>query len=207
MLKGFDTSAYPGDRTMLVLKQYFDFCAFYLGPAPSHQDAGWMGKLPSLRSMKYKLLPIFVGQQVTGPGSKAPSASQGVIDAKRATWLMLGAGFNHGSPVYLDMENGPPYPATEAAYVSAWVDEVRALGFTPGVYCSHLLSAKLPKNVLIWDFKVPTTDRTFMTLPQNTPPEIPPGLSARQYLQNVVLRGTGILVDMDSAPDASGLAS
>lgn len=207
MLKGFDTSAYPGDSTMQTLKKDFDFCAFYLGPAPSHQNNGWMVKLGTLRIMKYKFLPIFVGQQVTGPGSKQPSTATGIADAKKTAQLMSSAGFNHGSPVYLDLENGPPYPAAEAAYVVAWVDEIRALGFTPGVYCSHLLSAKLPPHVLIWDFKVPTTDRTFMTLPQGYPPEIPPGLAARQYLQNVVLRGTGILVDMDQAPDASGLAS
>lgn len=207
MLKGFDCSAYPGDSTMLTLRSYFQFCALYLGPAPSHQNTGWMNKLTTLRAMKYKFLPIFVGQQVTGPGSKKPSTAQGIIDAKLAARLMSNAGFNHGSPVYLDLENGPPYPQAESDYVTAWVHEVQALGFTPGVYCSHLLTSKLPKGVLIWDFKVPTTERTFMSLPQNMPPELPAGLKARQYLQNVVLRGTGILVDMDQAPDETGLAS
>lgn len=207
MLVGFDCSAYPGDSTMNTLRKDFAFCGFYLAPAPSHGNAGWMNKLSTLRNIKYKFLPIFVGQQVTGPGSKAPSTAMGITDAKKTVQLMLNAGFNHGSPVYLDLENGPPYPQVEAAYVTAWADEVKALGFIPGVYCSHMLEADLPKGVLIWDFKIPTTARTYMTLPANYPPQIPQGLAARQYQQNVVLRGTGILVDLDQAFDASGLAS
>lgn len=206
MLTGFDCSAYPGDTTMQTLKKDFAFCGFYLAPAPSHGNTGWMNKLSTLRNMKYKLAPIFVGQQVIGPGSKQPSQSNGIADAKKAAQLMSSAGFNHGSPVYLDLENGPPYTTLESQYVTAWVGEVLALGFTPGVYASHLLTGKLP-HALIWDFKIPTTDRTFMTPPINYPPELPAGISIRQYLQNVVLRGTGILVDMNQAPDASGLAS
>lgn len=206
MLTGFDCSAYPGDTTMQTLKKDFAFCGFYLAPAPSHGNMGWMHKLSTLRNMKYKLAPIFVGQQVIGPGSKAPSTAQGTIDAKKTAQLMSNAGFNHGSPVYLDLENGPPYPMLESQYATAWVDEVRALGYTPGVYASHLLTAKLP-HALVWDFKIPTTDRTFQTLPQGYPPELPSGINVRQYRQNVVLRGTGILVDLNQAPDATGLAS
>jgi hypothetical protein len=207
MLTGFDCSAYPGDTTMQTLKKDFAFCGFYLAPAPSHGNTGWMNKLSTLRNMKYKFLPIFVGQQVIGPGSKQPSAANGIADAKKTAQLMLSAGFNHGSPVYLDLENGPPYTLLESQYTTAWVDEVAALGFIPGIYASHLLTPHLPTKALIWDFKIPTTARTFMTLPMNYPPELPAGLAARQYLQNVVLRGTGILVDINQAPDATGLAS
>jgi hypothetical protein len=120
---------------------------------------------------------------------------------------MLNAGFNHGSPVYLDLENGPPYPAKESVYVNAWADEVRALGFIPGIYASHLLTNMLPTGTLNWDFKIPTTARTFETLPAEYPPALPAGINIRQYRQNVVLRGTGILVDLNQAPDATGLAS
>lgn len=209
MLTGFDCSAYPGDTTMQTLRKDFAFCGFYLAPAPSHQNAGWMVKLSTLRNMKYKFCPIFVGQQVIGPGSKMPSAAQGITDAKKTALLMSNAGFNHGSPVYLDLENGAPYPIAESQYVKAWVDEVRALGFEPGVYCSHVLQPTVSKEneALIWDFRVPTTSRTYQTLPMAYPPEIPEGVSIRQYRQNVVLRGTGLLVDLDQAHDASGLAS
>lgn len=207
MLVGFDTSAYPGDSTMNELRKDFSFCGFYLGPAPSHQNAGWMNKLSTLRNMKFKFAPIFVGQQTIGPGSKVPSNANGIADAKRTTQLMSNAGFNHGSPVYLDLENGPPYTSPEAIYVKAWVDEVRALGFVPGVYCSHLLTAQVAHTgALLWDFQIPTTARTYQKLPMDYPPEATVG-KIRQYRQNVVLRGTGILVDLDQAHDATGLAS
>src|SRR6266566_10150723 len=42
MLRGFDTSAYPGDAVMTLLRPSFDFCGFYLAPAPSHNNASWM---------------------------------------------------------------------------------------------------------------------------------------------------------------------
>lgn len=207
MLTGFDCSAYPGDSTMQELRKDFAFCGFYLGPAPSHQNAGWMVKLSTLRNMKYKFAPIFVGQQTIGPGSKVPSGSNGIVDAKKTALLMSNAGFNHGSPVYLDLENGPPYTPLEAAYVEAWVEEVGALGFLPGVYASHLLTSKVPLGALHWDFKVPTTAKTYQPLPMDYPPEAPSNVKIRQFRQNVVLRGTGILVDLDQAHDASGLAS
>jgi hypothetical protein len=207
MLRGFDTSAYPGNSTMQALRQFFDFTGVYLGPAPSHQNTGWMTEIPTLRQMGYRMLPVFVGQQVIGPGAKNPSVANGILDAKRAAQLMASAGFNHLAPVYLDLENGAPMPQLERDYVAAWVSEVRALGYAPGVYCSHVLSTLVvPLKCLIWDFHVPTTDRTYQVLPQDAPPPLPAGLAARQYRQNVVLRGTGILVDLNQAPDASGLA-
>lgn len=207
MLKGFDTSAYPGDATMTKLKQDFDFCGFYLAPAPSHQNVGWMNKLETLRRLKYMLLPIFVGQEVTGPGSKTNTKAQGVEDAKKACRLMTNAGFNHGSPIYLDLENGAPMTAQQHDYVEAWIAEVTTLGFTPGVYCSHTLTARVSTfKCLIWDFQVPTVSRTYQNVPVDAAQPIPAGLSARQYRQNIVLRGTGLLVDLDTAPNANGLA-
>ncbi len=208
MLKGFDSSAYPGSTTMEALKKYFDFCGFYLGAAPSHKDIGWMNALPTLRNLGYLTLPIFVGQQVVGPGAKKPSQANGVLDADRATQLMQRAGFLPDAPVYLDLENGAPMPPKEHDYAFAWIDRVRSNGFTPGVYCSHVLADQFdPKKTRIWAFKVPTTTCTYCDVTDIPAPQVDiPNAVARQYRQNIMLRPAGLLVDLDAAYDDTGLA-
>jgi len=43
---GFDVSAFPGVSKMAKLKQNtnLEWCGFYLAPAPSHANTGWMGQ-------------------------------------------------------------------------------------------------------------------------------------------------------------------
>ena len=72
VFRGFDTSIYPGDAKMLLLRTDADvaWTGFYLGPAPSHPDDSWMSRRADLKAMGFGSAPIYVGQQQpNGPGS------------------------------------------------------------------------------------------------------------------------------------------
>jgi hypothetical protein len=118
-----------------------------------------MTKRAALQAAGWGVAPIFVGQQVTGPGSQNPSAATGVTDGNQAVSLMVAEGFASGSCVYLDLENGPPLTDLQRDYVANWCDTVQSGGYQPGVYCSHLLAFDvhtLRSACRIWAFKVQT---------------------------------------------------
>lgn len=158
---GLDLSGYPGDAVMAWLKSNTNlvWTGFYLGPTPSHGGTDWMTRRNTLVTQGWGLAPIYVGQQVTGPGSHNTSLAQGTIDGDEAARLMTAAGFATGGWVYLDLENGPPLTALQIDYVSSWVDEVQVKGFKAGVYCSHAMAAAVHQarsSARIWAFKVST---------------------------------------------------
>ena len=158
---GFDCSDYPGPNVMAWLKANTNlvWCGIYLGPAPSHPGTSWMGKRASIVALGMGIAPIYVGQQITGPGSKNPSLAQGTTDGGNAADLMVQEGFVAGSCVYLDLENGPPLTSALRDYVAGWCDAVSARSFQPGVYCSHAFAQEIHQlrtTARIWAFKVPT---------------------------------------------------
>jgi hypothetical protein len=157
---GFDRSDYPGAAVMNWLKANTNlkWCGFYLAPAPSHPDTSWMNAAAADLE-GWGLAPIYLGQETTGPGSHKVNAAQGAIDGADACRLMIAAGFDPGSVVYLDNEAGPPMLTPMREYVGAWCDAVVAGGFTAGVYCSFLLGAQtkaLRPSAKIWAFHVRT---------------------------------------------------
>lgn len=198
---GFDVSAAPTSAQLTELRKYFDFCGCYLAPAPSHPDKSWMATgIRTARTLGFRFLPVFVGQQITGPGRKTNTVAQGEIDGRQAASHMASAEFSKGSPVYLDLENGAPFVEPQQSYVFAWIEQVRALGYTPGVYCSHTFASAFdPDKTRVWAFRVPTTKQTVQP---HLPPPIPVSLgaySALQYRQNVSLPSLDLVVDLDVA--------
>lgn len=159
---GFDTSEFPGTAEMAWLRANTNlvWCGYYLGPAPSHASQSWMGQRQLLQTAGWGIAPVYVGQQINGPGRHVVSAPQGTIDGNDAVALMSGDGFAVGSCVYLDLEDGPPFTAPRTDYVAAWVNAVATGDFQPGVYCSHDFAADvqaLCANTRIWAYKVGTT--------------------------------------------------
>lgn len=210
---GFDSSGYPGDAEMAELKHdtNFAWCGFYLGPAPSHPDTGWMARRATLVKQGWGLAPIYVGQQVTGPGSHVVTAAQGTKDGADAVQLMLRAGFPSGSFVYLDLENGIPFSAVQQAYVATWVDAVMAGGFGAGVYCSFQFAvqvAKLRPKAKIWVFHVRTVSPHAVGGAQfPTPDPSTSGFSGASVWQHddsaeITIGGKTELVDLDSSDTA-----
>ena len=213
---GFDTSVYPGDEEMAWLKANTNlvWCGYYLGPAPSHSGTDWMGNREDLHAAGWGLAPVYVGQQIRGPGRHAVSGPQGTIDGADAVALLTSDGFAPGTTVYLDLEDGPPFVSPRTEYVVAWVNAVTAGGFQPGVYCSHVFAANVQTacpSARIWAYKVDTTDEH--VFPGTNFPDPHPagsgfsGAFIWQLGQNCRLSlptapGRSPLVDLDSAMTA-----
>jgi hypothetical protein len=210
---GFDSSAFPGLAVTSWLKVNTNlvWCGFYLGPTPSHTGHDWMPHRANLVAQGWGLAPLYVGQQVTGPGSKHSTLAQGTIDGNDAVALMTSAGFSPGHFVYLDLENGAPFTHAQHDYVAGWVDAVEAGGFGAGVYCSHTFADQvhvLRSSARIWAFKVPTT--TLHPIPGNNFPTSHPsgsgytGSYAWQLAQNGWITvppapGSRLTVDLDTS--------
>ena len=60
---GFDISGFPGTSKMATIKSTtnFEWCGFYLGPAPSHKNKGWMAHRADLVGQGWGLAPLYVG--------------------------------------------------------------------------------------------------------------------------------------------------
>ena len=175
---GFDRGDYPGDAVMNWLKSNTNliWCGYYLAPAPSHPSTTWMTRRTALKDGGWGIVPIYVGQQITGPGSLNPSAATGQTDGTHAASLMNQEGFVLGSYVYLDLENGPPLTQPLRDYVVNWCVALQAGGYKPGIYCSHSLALdvhSLQSSCRIWAFKVQTTQSH--PVPQPFPDPNPSG--------------------------------
>ena len=204
---GFDLLGYPGDAVMNWLKLHTNlvWCGYYL-VAPSRPTSTWSGKQAQLKAAGWGIAPIFVGQQVTGPGSLHPSAANGVADGNQAVSEMEQEGFDSGSFVYLDLENGPPLTDLQRDYVTNWCDTVQAGGYTPAVYCSHLMAAdvqNLRADCRIWAFKL-TNQANPVPAPFPNPDPSGSGFAgatAWQLAQNCFIEANGsrLKVDLDSA--------
>jgi hypothetical protein len=153
---GFDTSDYPGDRTMRTWKEAgapYEWVGYYL-PAPCHRDEGWSGRRQTLTDMGWGLAVIYVGQQTWDrspqPGSKAAdramragkrcdthfvSGPRGVTEGADAIARTATEGFAKGTVVYLDIERMERMPKTMRDYYRAWTRQLLADGrYVPGVY-------------------------------------------------------------------------
>jgi hypothetical protein len=119
-----------------------------------------MGQRAGLVEAGWGIAPLYVGEQVIPPGSQRPSALKGKNDGEDAVNLLITEGFDPGTCVFLDLEDGS-LPSQLAEYTAAWIDAVAEGGFQPGVYCSHSIAAQVDRlrpGTPIWAFKVPTTD-------------------------------------------------
>jgi hypothetical protein len=211
---GIDRSAYPGDSVMRLLRTEARvvWTGFYLAPAPSHPQAGWMLKRDFLRGLGYGLAPLYVGQQQRpGPGSHILTAAQGGIDARDAVRLARRAGFPDQSVLYLDIETGPRATTELFAYYRAWVDGVVDNNYTPGVYCSHLLARDFTtadNRAIPWIFHLKFRNGHTFPLPVSVPaPSESDFTRARmlQFAQAATIRfsaRTLTPVDLDSSTTA-----
>lgn len=208
---GFDASQFPGMATMQWLKDHTNlvFCCVYL-PAPSHHNGDWVTHLADIRKQGWGTVPIYVGQQLAGPGSHEVTAAQGSEDGADAARQMTLAAYPSMSFVYLDLEDGPPFAHPRTDYVAAWIRMVQAHGFGAGVYCSHGFAAEVAAahpGTRIWAFKVPTTAKTAAAAPFPQPDVEGCGFAEAviwQRQQNVVVNvpGASLLVDLDVATTA-----
>jgi len=181
------------------------WCGYYL-VAPSHHDSAWVGKRAHLSAVGWGIAPVFVGQQVIGPGSHNPSAATGAADGDQAVAELQQDGFAPGSCVYLDIKNGPPLTDLQRDYVASWCDTVQQGGYVPGVYCSHLLAEQIQNlrpGCRIWAFRL-TNQPNPVPAPFPSPDPSGSGFAAAtawQLAQKCFIKAneSSLQVDLDSA--------
>jgi hypothetical protein len=216
-INGFDCYSYPGDDRVAWLRGagQFRVSVCYLAHAPKKKDSSWIDKRGYLAAGGWGFLPTYVGLQI---GSDSASASAGTAHGLEAIGLMKEAGFALNSIVYLDLEDGTEPSGSYEAYIRAWIASVAAEGFSPGIYCSHILVGWARKlTQFVWSFHVPRHTEGDTYDPGNLPTaSIDDGCIATQYRQNVNLKGLqipgvvdsgGIDLNLCAVADPSNLAS
>ncbi|MDF1504916.1 glycoside hydrolase domain-containing protein [Roseisolibacter sp. H3M3-2] len=175
---GFDTSVYPGDRTMRTWKDagVYEWVGYYL-PAPCHRDPSWSGKRATLTAMGWGLAVVYVGQQtwdrVPKPASPAArlaeragkrcdthfvSGPRGVTEAADAISRTIAEGFARGTVVYLDIERMERMPQAMRDYYRAWTRALLADGrYVPGVYV-HAHNADAVYRDLVAEYRAAGVD-------------------------------------------------
>lgn len=209
---GMDTDLNPGLDYLKAAKLYTNWSWLgYYFKAPSHADGSWLGHRQAISDLGFGILPIYVGQQLQGPGSKVLTADQGEADADEACQAMWDEGFPDDSFVFLDCEEGPENGNTldpnRVLYLMAWAQQVEANGFGVGVYTSHLLGKAvggLLPNARIWCTRLlqaTQAEHTTRTFPVMNPAGCGyPAAMAWQHTDNVTVFPSGtphkLMVDL-----------
>lgn len=149
---GFDACTAPSTNALQAwTASPYRAVGIYLGGAnracaDGNLSATWVS---TTISMGWNLLPLYVGLQAPCVGQtrlqristvQATAASQGSAAADDAAALAANFGLPAGSPIYFDMEgyniNNAACTKSVQTFVSAWVTELRANSYLPGVYGS-----------------------------------------------------------------------
>ena len=143
---GFDRNDYPGDASLPVLRQTFDYAGYWLNNPPGSTSNGWVGKRSALRAAGFGFLVLFNGRLYKD--LKRDPSALGQKDALDAIAAAQREGFPSGTVVFLDIEEGGRMLPEQKTYIYRWVDEIVDRGFRAGVYCSGI-PAKEGKTSII----------------------------------------------------------
>lgn len=133
---GFDRNEYPGDAALSVLRKSFSFSGYWLTPPPRAGQNTWTGKRIALQEQGFGYLLLARGRAPSTVHSGA--SEEGVADAREAARNAKHEGFEAGSVVFLDIEEGGRLPPQFHLYFRSWADELVRQQFRPGVYCSGI---------------------------------------------------------------------
>jgi hypothetical protein len=135
---GFDRNDYPGNENLKVLRQTFSFAGYWLNVPPGEKRNTWVGKRQAVESAGFGFLVLFNGRLYAEMKTVANAAKLGTSDARASTVSAKREGFQAGTVIFLDQEQGGRMLPEQKAYIYAWVDGVKAAGFRAGVYCSGI---------------------------------------------------------------------
>lgn len=139
---GFDRNGYPGDDRLAALHQSFAFTGYWLNPPPGALENSWVGKRALLRAQGFGFLILFNGRLdatlLDAVRSGKNAAALGRADAQAAATAAAREGFPAGAIVFLDQEEGGRLLPEQAAYIFAWVKQMRKTRYRPGIYCSGI---------------------------------------------------------------------
>jgi len=211
---GLDTYGCPSDEITAwwLANTNLRWLGYYLG-GPSSRDTSWLSKRAAKVAQGWGLMPVFEGQQVSGPGSKIVTAAQGVIDGADAVRLMQSEGFASCSKVALDLET-PDTWEVWGPYVTSFFYAVAKGSYTPAVYFGHGMGAGLVEglaaagipNPPLWPFRVTQAVAGPMAAPysEDDPAALSgvPGASICQCARGATIsdgQGGTVLVDLNTA--------
>lgn len=135
---GFDRNAYPGDAALPILRKIFSFSSYWLSPPPGEKTNSWRGKRELFRARGFGFLVLYRGRDSREFKNQAVAIAKGVQDGKNTVVAAKTEGFNPGTIIFLDIEEGGRLPAPYHAYLHAWHDELTKAAFSSGVYCSGM---------------------------------------------------------------------
>jgi len=145
---GFDRNIYPGDKAMPVLRKTFIFAGFWISPPPGETTNTWVGKRTVLRDLGFGFLVLYRGRDAKELQNSAAGVEKGKNDARDGAASAKREGFHSGTIIFLDIEDGGRLAPSYHAYLRAWADALKAVGYRPGVYCSGI-PAREGKGVTI----------------------------------------------------------
>jgi Domain of unknown function (DUF1906) len=135
---GFDRNDYPGDAAMKDLRKEFTFAGYWLTPAPGGKTNSWKGNRRAMKALGYGFLLLAQGRAGNAIQTVADAVQKGRADAREAARNAKVEGFASGAIIFIDIEDGGRLSPAYHAYLQAWADELRKLGFRPGAYCSGI---------------------------------------------------------------------
>jgi Domain of unknown function (DUF1906) len=135
---GFDLNQYPGDSALPVLCKTFSFTSYWIGPPPGEKQSTWLGKRELLRSQGFGFVVLFNGPESRTLKTASSARIKGATDAEQAAKLAEQEGFNRGTTLFLDIEEGGRLPMNYHEYVKAWSQGLKRAGYRAGVYCSAM---------------------------------------------------------------------
>ncbi len=146
---GFDACTAPSSRAMAAwASSPYRAIGVYIGGAnracsQPNLTTTWVGEQVAAG---WSLIPTYVGLQAPGSScgscakiSSSKAALQGEEAALDAVAEAEAVGIGPGSPIYFDMEAYTRTSSASAAtltFLSAWTEELHALGYVSGVYSS-----------------------------------------------------------------------
>lgn len=135
---GFDRNTYPGDANLATLRQTFSFTGYWLNRPPSARTNTWLGKRKTIEDAGLGFVILFNGRLYDELKNVARAKMLGRSDAQAAVAAARHEGFQAGTVIFLDQEQGGRMLAAQKSYIYTWVDGVTRAGFEAGVYCSGI---------------------------------------------------------------------
>ena len=135
---GFDLNQYPGDSALPILRKTFSFTSYWIGPPPGEKQSTWLGKRELLRSQGFGFVVLYNGPASRTLKTASSARIKGEADAGRAAKLAEQEGFNRGTTLFLDIEEGGRLPMNYHEYVAAWSEGLKRVGYRAGLYCSAM---------------------------------------------------------------------
>ena len=144
---GFDRNDYPGDQVLPGLRKTFEWTGYWLNNPPGEKRNTWTGKRAMVKAAGFGFAVLYNGR--LEKELKKGAAQIGQRDGRDAAARANAEGFQAGTLIFVDQEEGGRMLPEQMAYLNAWFDAVKAAGYRAGVYCSGIPFKEGPGQTVI----------------------------------------------------------